>query len=244
MSHFQCYAFNEHEMPSELKKEIQILGGEVVFGDTPSGDSYLIFQNNKLELTHGVASKTPLTIDYEKKVSELRGKLKEKKGPLAKSIGLDKRPNLTVVDGTLGMGNDSLLMNSWGVKIQGYERKAEVYLLNWFSLFEYNQNNSPSLEFEVKFGDIRNSNALGDVLYLDPMYPETRNKRLPKKGMQVLSELAGKDFDETEVFEWAMSQDFSRVVIKRPPKAEKFKMPTHSFASKSVRYDMYSFKQL
>jgi 16S rRNA (guanine1516-N2)-methyltransferase len=243
MKSFVCYAFNGQTPPEILQTEIQRLGGVISNEEAPKDVPILLFRDGVLTLTPGSAQGQPLVLDYQDKYSTFRQRASKDKGPLAKAIGLDKKSDLMVVDGMLGTASDSLLMLSWGVHIQAFERVTEIYLLNWYSFQNFKKYNT-SLDFTIHHSDIRDSNVTGDVLYLDPMYPQTRNKRLSKKEMQFFNQLAGKDQDEKEVFDWAFSQEFKRVVIKRPPKAEIYLKPTHSFESKSVRYDMYSFKPL
>jgi len=243
MSSLVCYAFNSHDFPEDLSIEIQRLGGQVVEAEAPSDRASLVFQNGNLFLTPGTVNSKDLHLNYQDKYSDFLSRASKPKGPLGKAIGLDKNKHISLVDGMLGSGTDTLLMLSWGVRITAFERSPAIYLINWFEHQKFIKNN-PRIHFDLQFGDVRECSISADVLYLDPMYPHTRNKRLSKKEMQFFNLLAGKDTDENEVFDWAMEQDFKRVVIKRPPKAEVYGKPTHSYESKSVRYDMYSFKPL
>lgn len=243
MKSFVCYAFNSQEIPPQLLTEIQRLGGEVSTETAPVHKPVLMFKEGRLVLTSGDAQGHPLQLDYQSKYESFISRSSAPKGPLAKALGLGKKANLTVHDGMLGAASDSLLMLSWGLNVHSFERVPEIYLLNWFQ-YQYFKKLYPDLHFQISYGDVRDSKGAADVLYLDPMYPQTRNKRLSKKEMQFFNQVAGKDSDEQEVFEWAMEQDYARAVIKRPLKADVFKIPTHSFESKAIRYDMYSFRQL
>lgn len=243
MSSLVCYAFNSHDLPTDLSTEIQRLGGVIMEAEAPSDRASLVFDKGKLFLTPGTVNSKDLHLNYQDKYTEFLSRAHKAKGPLGKAIGLDKKKEITLVDGMLGSGSDSLLMLSWGIHVTAFERTPEIYLMNWFEHQRFMEKNS-RLHFDLHYGDVRNCKKPADVLYLDPMYPQTRNKRLSKKEMQFFNQLAGKDTDENDVFQWAMNQDFKRVVIKRPPKAEVFGNPTHSYESKSVRYDMYSFKPL
>ena len=243
MKSFVCYAFNSQDIPEYLLTEIQRLGGEVSDEPIPSHRPVLMFKENRLVLTSGSAQGHPLDLNYLNKYKSFLSKSSKPKGPLAKAIGLGKKEKLVVHDGMLGAASDSLLMLSWGIEVHSFERVFEIYLLNWFE-YQMFQKLYPEIPFSITFGDIREKTMMADVLYLDPMYPQTRNKRLSKKEMMFFHHVAGTDDDQEEVFEWALNMGYARIVIKRPLKAKVYKIPTHSFESKSVRYDMYSLRPL
>lgn len=244
MAIFQCYAFNVDDLPENLTLKIQRLDGEVLFKTPPEEGSFLTFSPKGLQLGSAGADGQKISLDYQQKLNTFRLQKKVSRGPLAKAIGIDKKKDLKVIDGCLGMATDSLMMVSWGVQVQAYERQVEVYLLNWYAFQQFKKKTHQNISFEIFYGDVRTANTNFDVLYLDPMFPKVRNKRMSKKEMEILMRLTSKDPDEVELFNWATLQNFSRVVIKRPRGAPVYGGPTHSYVSKSVRYDMYSFKPL
>lgn len=88
-------------------------------------------------------------------------------------------------------------------------------------------------------------NAGADIIYLDPMYPQTRKKALVKKGMQLLHDLIGPDNNGEELLGSALKRAKYRVVVKRPrgaPRLDatlKFAGQTSDVQSTNTRYDVY-----
>jgi 16S rRNA (guanine1516-N2)-methyltransferase len=78
------------------------------------------------------------------------------------------------------------------------------------------------------------------ALYLDPMFPEKKKSALPRKEMQIFRSVVGSDSDSAELFAAAMKSGASRVVVKRPLKAEPLAAGVkHVFEGRTVRYDLY-----
>lgn len=83
-----------------------------------------------------------------------------------------------------------------------------------------------------------------DVIYLDPMFPDRSKTAAVKKDLATLQALrndSDQDIDATALLTWAKQQSVSRIVLKRPVKADvvgKVK-PSHSIVGKTVRYDVF-----
>jgi len=80
-----------------------------------------------------------------------------------------------------------------------------------------------------------------DVIYLDPMFPDSNKKRLSKKPMQVLEQIVGDDPDADELLPLAQQVAKNRVVVKRHQHSPWLanQKPTMSFFGKSHRFDVY-----
>lgn len=184
--------------------------------------------------------------------------------PLARALGLKSfRPEEApfVLDATAGLGVDAFVMASMGCRVRSIERSPVVFeLLNdgWKRLHAEAERLLREEEDEIllaissrlsfECGDAKeilanlDANHQPDIVYLDPMYPEEGRSKsaLPKKGMQVFRRLIGDDADAAEMFPFALRMARQRVVVKRPVHAPHLGgRPTHEFAGKTARYDMY-----
>jgi 16S rRNA (guanine1516-N2)-methyltransferase len=175
---------------------------------------------------------------------------------LAKAIGLNRKANLRVLDGTAGLGRDAFILASLGCSIQMIERVAEVSLLLSDALkLAREATDKMDSDFaatidriELIKGDSHEyiSNlaeiSMPDVIYLDPMFPERKKSSLVKKEMRVFHDLVGPDGDADQLLLAALECRARRIVVKRPRIAPTLKaatLPSHTLSGKSNRYDVY-----
>lgn len=178
--------------------------------------------------------------------------------PLAKAIRgkHSGSENWTVVDGSCGVGDDSLLLLSFGFKVLAFERHPILALMleeaferakEDAHLGEVITNNFKltCADFCDEFHRLSEEEQYPQVFYFDPMYDqdlkEAKSRKAdPKKSMQILSRLLGPDSKSHETLEKAMNLPFKRIVVKRSLKALEL-MPgkTGSVLGKSTRYDIY-----
>lgn len=166
-----------------------------------------------------------------------------KKHDLCKATGLRTLKSPTVLDATAGLARDSFIFLKMGCDVTLCERHpllAEM-LAHAIANFE-DQNLKKHLHFQQEDAlDFLKQCASFDIVYLDPMFPETNSSALVKKDMQILQELIGSDKDSAQLLELALKKARKRVVVKRhkgsPFLAEK--TPTHSIKGKTTRYDVY-----
>ena len=83
-----------------------------------------------------------------------------------------------------------------------------------------------------------------DVIYLDPMYPDTRKSALPSREMQMLRDLSGGDADADALLEPARRAARQRVMVKRPAHAPWLaaQKPDLSLRGTQLRFDIYFSK--
>lgn len=172
---------------------------------------------------------------------------------MIKAMGKDKPSEaLTVLDATAGLGTDSFILASRGYRVLMMERCLPIaYLLNdglQRGLMGHNSHLKTILgRLTFRVGDsvdyLSTISAVNspDVVYLDPMFPETRKTALPNKSMQICRSLVGFDHDSQQLFNLALQKAGSRVIVKRPLKSDgiNHKMPTFSVAGKLSRFDVY-----
>ena len=90
------------------------------------------------------------------------------------------------------------------------------------------------------------SEAIPQVIHLDPMFPHREKSALVKKEMRLFRPLAGDDNDAPALLRAALALASHRVAVKRPRKAPAIAGPAPSAEMKgqSSRYDIYGKKRL
>ena len=170
-----------------------------------------------------------------------------RKQPFARSLGLNRRSGLRVLDATAGLGRDSFVMAGLGCKVSLLERNPIVHAL----LEDAVQALADQPDKHCQLQDCQDAadylanlpvqaEAVFDVIYLDPMYPEQDRKALPKKEMQLIRQVSGDDADADALLALAL-RVAKRVVVKRSPHAGDMaaQAPAYRVTGKSVRYDVY-----
>ncbi|MEI8347213.1 MAG: class I SAM-dependent methyltransferase, partial [Pseudomonadota bacterium] len=180
--------------------------------------------------------------------------------PLAKAVGAKRSRALNIWDLTCGMGHDSFLFLNWGNRVVAFERSPAVCLLLCDAMKRAQESPVPLLaevlknKFQLLFQDPRDPlpttlpAELPQVIYLDPMYGNSWEKRTakPKKEIQLFQELVGYDPDAPDLLNWALEMKVPRVVVKRHLRAlPVIKTPAAdaSILGKTVRYDLYFNKK-
>jgi len=170
-----------------------------------------------------------------------------KKQLLAKAIGLHKKPDVKVFDGTAGLGRDGYTLAALGATVTLAERNPVLLALlrdtHRRALLELRLSDAAQ-RLQVLEHDSASGLAAAqghDVIYLDPMYPDDGKRALPSKEMQILRDLTGGDADADALLPAALAAGVKRVVIKRPSKAPWLagRKPTLSFEGTQARFDVY-----
>ncbi|WP_370515973.1 class I SAM-dependent methyltransferase [Pantoea sp. Mhis] len=178
---------------------------------------------------------------------------KKNKEALVKAIGIKRNYLPNVIDATGGLGRDAFILASMGCHVIMMERNLIVASLLYDGLKRGYSNiiighwlrERLSLLHTVSQYSlskmIRTSTDV-DVVYLDPMYPNTGKKHaLVKKEMRILQLLVGEDKDADTLLELARTLAKQRVVVKRPQYAPPLGgIQTNSvIKTKKHRFDIY-----
>lgn len=192
-----------------------------------------------------------LVIDFdEDHITYQRKQLRGKNEPLAKALGLGKGVT-RVLDLSVGMAADSVLLSQLGFQVRGVERSPLLYFLLMVA-FE-NSQREELRSYQLSYGNsldfLSEAAVVQDVqaIYFDPMYPKPEGKKktaLPKQEMVIFRGLVGDDLDADQVLEKALNVGVSKVVVKRPIGAEILGQklgykPSYSLETKVVRFDVY-----
>lgn len=180
---------------------------------------------------------------------------------LARAVGLksSQANTLKIVDATAGFGRDSFLLASLGCEVMMLERSMLMVLLLTDGLRRASESsalvaimarlqlqhiNASDYIQHLSFND-QAKTAMGafvpDVIYLDPMFPSSKNNAQVKKDMRILREVIGEDVDGDLLVQAALVSGVKRVVIKRPRKGEALgqRKPDHQVMGQSSRFDVY-----
>lgn len=203
----------------------------------------LVFEDDSLYLTDGEVrmrgdfSSMTDRIRYNNLTHELLVKAAKIK---------DCEGQLTVLDATAGMGEDSLLLAAAGYRVIMYEYNEVIAALLEDSLRRAAAD--PQLEeiaarMETVHGDsiaaMREGKIQPDIVFLDPMFPKRKKSGLIKKKFQLIQQLEYPCSDEKELLEAAIAAKPRRIIIKRPLKGPYLAglKPDYSLPGKAIRYD-------
>lgn len=177
---------------------------------------------------------------------------------LGKAVGHGKKIPLKVLDTTAGLGRDAFVLADLGCEVMMCEREPVILEMLHSGLQRAAGSADAWLSgvaqrMRLCFGDARQVDLEElvdiDVIYLDPMFPRRVKSAAAKKEMalfQMLLECPADHQDADALVVWALAQDASRVVVKRPSKASNLAKlkPSHCIEGKSVRYDVYVHRKL
>jgi len=166
--------------------------------------------------------------------------------PLRKSLP-QKRPveSKLIWDLCGGWGEDGLMMALWSHNVVSYESSPVVHLLAQRALEKFTHQQAPDIKIKrmhAKAEDaLAKANQKPEVIYLDPMYPQTKSKALNQSEMRYLKPLANNSDNALRLLETSLNVATESVILKRPIKAEiLLQSPTRSIEQGSTRYDIYN----
>ncbi|MCB1827423.1 MAG: class I SAM-dependent methyltransferase [Coxiellaceae bacterium] len=211
------------------------------------GDACLLVTESGLALSLPHSRLSPINVDF------LGGQLGHRraygggKGQLiAKAVGLQKTKALTVVDVTAGLGKDAFVLATLGCRVTMIERSPIMCALLQDGLTRFYQDpRSDQIQLSLLCQNsivyLQQLDKKPDVIYIDPMYPERTKSSLVKKEMRMIKTIVGDDVDADALLFAALGKAQKRVVVKRPKGAPSLagKKPSHVYAGKSIRYDVY-----
>ncbi|PCI39589.1 MAG: hypothetical protein COB50_00910 [Thiotrichales bacterium] len=190
----------------------------------------------------------PIYIDFTSGKALYRYQSNTKKPKLISALGIKNREKVRVLDATVGLGNDSLVMANYGFAVTAIERNHIVYLLLKDALLRATGHEvvgQTVSRITLLHGDASDhipKLAAFAVIYIDCMFPKKTSKKtaLVKKEMRVLREIVGEDQDAETLLTIALHHATSRVVVKRHIRDPHIlQKPDIQFVDASVRYDVY-----
>ncbi|WP_269530909.1 class I SAM-dependent methyltransferase [Chitinimonas sp. BJYL2] len=202
-------------------------------------------------LTLGPAAPGPVRVDFASGAAEWRRKHGGGRGQaIARACGLKGGATPRVLDATAGLGKDGFALASLGCEIDLIERSPIAAALLEDGLLRAAAHPEVAtiaaklhLHRGVATGLMANwQGEQPDVIYLDPMFPDTKRKSaLSKKEMQAFQAVVGADEDADALLAPARALARAKVVVKRPRHAPLLAglKPAYALEGDSVRFDVY-----
>ncbi len=219
----------------------------------PSDRPFLIIDEGHLGLADPSWPKIlPVFVDFQSAASTHRRLHGGGAGQaVAKAVGLNKKRDLSVWDGTAGLARDSFVLASLGAQVTLFERNPVVYLLlkNGFDNLSLTGDSELMVihqRLQLYSGSFlehpQTDTAPPDVIYLDPMFPERQKSAKVKKDMALFHDIVGADEDADSLLAPALDLATFRVVVKRPKQAPPLagRKPSTELVGKSNRFDIYT----
>lgn len=179
-----CY-LTQPDFPPELAERLQQQYG-LHATESPQG-WYLCWTGEALVLRNTELNKQgDILVDFASGAATHRRKYGGGKSEaIAKAVGLTKKPGLTVVDATAGLGRDALVLASLGAKVTLVERQPAVaaLLADGLRRAALDPELAHWLPERMQLVFAPSQQALTqlpspDVVYLDPMFPAREKSAL------------------------------------------------------------------
>lgn len=219
-------------------------------------DYYLYYQQGRTAIGQtGKGAPGPVSASFIGGKAEHRRKFGGGKGQLiAKAVGLKSGLLPTILDATAGLGRDAYVLATLGCSLTLLECSPLIHELLATALEEARSDPSTAdiaARMQLRQGDalswmLQQTEAVADVIYLDPMYPQRDKSAQVKKEMRVFHDLVGSSLNDAELLAAALEKARYRVVVKRPRKGVAIEGPTPSLQllGKSSRYDIYTLQSM
>ena len=210
----------------------------------------LLVTGERLELHSKGGSPGPAAVDFAN--PSFLWRLKHGGGArqaIARAIGIKAGYKPVVIDATAGFGEDGFVLASLGCTVHLIERSPIIAALLADGLERarrHPQLKQAASRLFLHLGDsmVQLGNPelpASEVVYLDPMYPDTGRTAGARKEMLYLRQAVGDDPDTALLLRAALDKAGIRVVVKRPRLAPALEGPPPSFTrpGKSSRFDIY-----
>ncbi len=216
-----------------------------------SYDFCLVFSSDKTWIKANTINCGPVYVDFTAGKSAHRRKYGGGTGQaIAKAVGLNKKPQLDILDVTGGYAADAFVLASLGATVTVVERSDILNVLLQDGIERaYGDRITGTIiermcivnQDSIKYLLNLKSTLRPDVIYMDPMYPLKKRAASVKAKMQLLHQLIGPDTESGELLKVALKKAKKRVVVKRPKTAPV--LSTQNLVgevnSKNTRYDIY-----
>lgn len=183
-----------------------------------------------------------------------------KQDSLARACGLDINRQINIVDGTGGFGRDAWLLAAWGAQVKIIEKDKIMF---WLLQQSWHKEQQESAAIGRRLS-IHETNCVDfftqtkhqscDVVYLDPMFPFQRRKKIKNnKRMALLQTMFSTDLTTSteQLLQVALKFARYRVVLKKPrifavipPANMDVICSLYQLMGSSNRFDVYTKRSL
>lgn len=216
----------------------------------------LVVTAHRLELRQvGEGVPGPVYVDFLAGKADYRRRYGSSRGEaVVRAVTSKRNRTPTVLDATGGLGRDAFVLAGHGCRVTMVERHPVIAALLEDGLVRAAEAEKIGRLVKEKMrlisGDsikiMREMPEAGrpEMIYLDPMYPESPQSAQVKKEAQVLRLLAGPDLDSADLLAAALACARQRVVVKRPVAAPSLTGPKPELlqAAGAHRFDIYLIK--
>ena len=211
----------------------------------PEKSTFFKYKDSGLHFVINSFQKKQIHIDFLKGQMGWRLKRTDHETLLKKALG-KKKDNLTILDGTAGFLSDTLIFLALGHKVIACEQSSILFML----LNDAINRAREELIF-LKNLDLVNGNAIDiyknkkniDLIYLDPMYPDSKKNTARSGSMNDIKNILEietiKNLEDQIFFDFK-KQEFKKIVLKRPIKSKIIDTNlNYQVKGKSTRFDVY-----
>lgn len=219
-----------------------------------SEDFHLFRVAEKLSLKRvDAADSSAVAVDFSAPALNYRVASAVKQQGLSKAVGIKGSSRPSVLDATAGFGKDAYFLASQGCEVTMVERDPLVFALLNDGLMRGLASPQSAVGDACRrltllnrdFVELKSDTLSGlgsvDVVYLDPMFPESKKSARVKKDMFALQELLGAADDGDALWHHACAIACRRVVVKRSKSAPALgnRVPDIQYKGSSSRFDVY-----
>lgn len=240
---------------SALAGQAATLSAALQLPDTDSPLFELQLTSEGLQLQELGSRTGPVRVDFVSGALAHRRQFGGGSGQMiAKAVGIQGAIRPHILDATAGLGRDAFVLACLGCRVDMLERHPVVAALLKDGLQRALQ--SADTAAIISNMHLHQGNAIElmqnwqgerpQVIYLDPMFPQSSKSAEVKKEMRLFQPLVGGDEDAPLLLEAALQLASHRVVVKRPRIAPELagRAPGHVLQGKSSRFDIYPLKSL
>lgn len=215
---------------------------------------HLVSVEEKLSLKRvGAADSSAVAVDFTAPALNYRVSSAVRQQGLSKAVGVKGSFRPSVLDATAGFGKDAYLLASQGCDVTMLERDPLVFALLKDGLMRGLASQQSAVVDACRrlalinrdFVELNSDTFSGvgsvDVVYLDPMFPESKKSARVKKDMFALQELLGAANDAEALWSHACAIACRRVVVKRSKSSPTLgnRAPDIQYKGTSSRFDVY-----
>ena len=229
---------------------------------TSANKVMLMVTANRISLIDTADSSFPVDCGWGDARLQSRCQKSIKQDSLARACGLDINRQLSIVDGTGGFGRDAWLLAAWGAQVKIVEKNKMMFWLLQQSWHKEQQEDAAIGRrlsvHETNCVDFfrQTKDQSYDVVYLDPMFPTQRRKKIKSNKRMTLLQMIFSDDVTTEestkqLLQAALKVARYRVVLKKPraftvipTTAMDVTCSLYQLMGSSNRFDIYTKRSL
>lgn len=216
----------------------------------PQSGLWLQWTTAGLALQAGAKRPQRLIVDFAAGAQGHRAaQLGHRRELVARACGVGGGRDGSIVDATAGLGRDGFVLAALGARVTMLERSPILGELLADGLQRARQAGHAEIVERISlitteaadWLTLQSAETPPRVVYLDPMYAETRRRAAAGKALAMLQKLLEPDDDANGLLDVARTVATERVVVKRHRKAPPLgaKAPDYTLTGRSTRFDVY-----